>query len=140
MRNRNSPGRSATIRAWRDLLHADWQREALPADWTREWDGKSPLVLPDGAQLELAGAAGFEWPLLVHPRRGGERITLPGRSHSHTLKHLLQDLGVPPWIREGLPLLSSKEGELLAAGDLAYSERFGDWLRHHNARLVWRHD
>ena len=130
----------ATIRAWRDLLHADRQREALPADWSREWDGKSPLVLPDGAQLELAGATGFEWPLLAHPRRGGERITLPGRSHSHTLKHLLQDLGVPPWIREGLPLLSSSEGELLAAGDLAYSERFESWLRHHSARLVWRRD
>ena len=77
-------------------------------------------------------------PLRVHARRGGERITLPGRSHSHALKHVLQDLRVPPWERAQLPLLSDRGGALLAAGDLVYSAEFDAWLRTHGARLHWQ--
>ncbi|MDQ3618461.1 MAG: tRNA lysidine(34) synthetase TilS [Pseudomonadota bacterium] len=87
-------------------------------------------VIADGT------ASGF--PVCVHARQGGERIRLPGRTHSHALKHVLQDLGVPPWQRERLPLLSSPDGELLAAGDLVVSAAFEAWLRSHSARLTWR--
>ena len=79
----------------------------------------------------------FDSPLVVHARRGGERITLPGRDHSHTLKHLLQDLDVPPWVRERLPLLSSSTGELLGVGDIAYSAAFEAWLQRHNLCIQW---
>ena len=68
---------------------------------------------------------------------GGERIVLPGRGHSHSLKQALQDLGVPPWERRRLPLLS-RDGALLAAADLAYAADFDRWLRERHARLVWR--
>lgn len=128
----------AVVRSWRDLLHADWQRAELPADWRREWDGTAPLALPEGAQLQLVGATGFGRTLVVHARQGGERITLPGRRHSHPLKHVLQNLGVPPWVREVLPLLSDAHGELQAAGDLACSADFERWLREHGARLEWQ--
>ena len=155
----------AIIRRWRDLLHADLKRGPLPADWWAEWNGTWPLSLPTGDQLRLAFAGAtsvassctkmsassefaaeaaptknvpaFEQSLVVHARRGGERITLPGRDHSHTLKHVLQDLGVPPWVREWLPLLSNPAGELLAIGDLAYSADFDSWLRQRDARLRW---
>lgn len=127
----------AVVRGWRDLLHADWQRAPLLADWRCEWDGNVPLALPDGALLQLDGVSGFGRAFVVHARQGGERITLPGRSHSHALKHVLQDLGVPPWVRERLPLVSDAEGELLATGDLVYSACFDAWLREHGARLVW---
>jgi tRNA(Ile)-lysidine synthase len=130
----------ASVRAWRDLLQADRARAALPMDWTREWDGAEPLSLPDGSQLWLIQADAFAHPLRVHARQGGERITLPGREHSHALKHVLQDLGVPPWERERLPLVSSATGELLAAGDFAYSAGFDAWLRERAARLVWQRD
>jgi len=76
-------------------------------------------------------------PFVLHARHGGERITLPERSHSHALKHVLQDLGVPPWERERLPLLSDREGTLLAAGDLVYSAGLDAWLRERGARLIW---
>lgn len=127
----------ALVRRWRDLLHADWQRVPLPADWTRPWDGCEPVRLPDGGLLALEGIDHFDAVLLLGARQGGERITLPGRGHSHALKHVLQDLGVAPWVRERLPLLSSTEGEVLAAGDLVYSARFDAWLRAGNARLRW---
>ena len=75
--------------------------------------------------------------LVVHPRRGGERITLPGRRHSHALKHVLQALGVPPWVRARMPLLSARDGTVLAAGDLAVSARLDAWLRGSGLRLRW---
>ncbi|KQY51971.1 tRNA lysidine(34) synthetase TilS [Lysobacter sp. Root494] len=130
----------AELRAWRDLVHAGPLQQSLGAGWSCEWDGATTVSLPDGSVLLLEGASGFGRSLRVHARQGGERITLPGRDHSHTLKHVLQELGVPPWVRERLPLLSDDSGELLAAGDLACSAGFGTWLREHSARLLWQCD
>lgn len=130
----------AEIRAWRDLVHAGLTRTPLAADWTCEWNGTTALPLPDGSQLLLLGATGFGRSLRVHARQGGERIVLPGREHSHALKHVLQELGVPPWVRERLLLLSDHSGELLAAGDIACSATFDTWLRERGARLLWRCD
>ncbi|WP_223619333.1 tRNA lysidine(34) synthetase TilS [Lysobacter sp. ESA13C] len=127
----------AVVRAWRDLLHAERQRPALAEDWKVEWDGRHALPLPDGGEWRLYGADRFQAPCLAHGRRGGERIALPGRSHRHALKQVLQDLGVPPWERRRLPLLSSADGELLAAGDLLLSARMDAWLRERGARLLW---
>ncbi|MGH8031252.1 MAG: tRNA lysidine(34) synthetase TilS [Luteimonas sp.] len=78
-----------------------------------------------------------ETPFVVHSRRGGERIVLPGRRHSHALKHLLQELGVPPWQRERLPLISGRDGRLLAAGDLVLADVFDAWLRERDLRVRW---
>jgi tRNA(Ile)-lysidine synthase len=127
----------AVVRRWRNLLHAEQQRPSLPAGWRCEWNGAAPLTLPHGGVLRLEGCAGFDEALTVHARRGGERIALPGRSHSHALKHVLQDAGMPPWLRERLPLLSSRDGELLAAGDRILSAGFAQWLQARGARLDW---
>ena len=127
----------AVIHRWRDLLHAGRHHVALPGDWRLQWDGRKPALLPDGSTLRLEGATQFDTDLLLATRQGGERITLPGRGHSHALKHVLQDLGVPPWVRGRLPLLTTIDGEVLAAGDLLHAGRFDTWLRDHGARLVW---
>lgn len=127
----------ARVRRWRDLLHADAIRAALPADWSATWDGIAPLALPTGDILHLHGAPHFDAPLRVHARQGGERIVLPGRTHSHALKHVLQDAGVPPWRRERLPLLVDAGGEVLAAGDRIVSARLSAWLAENGARLEW---
>jgi len=130
----------AIVRAWRDLLHADVARARLPVDWHADWDGRSRLALPDGNALSLKGADGFDGPLRAHARQGGERLVRPGRSHSHALKQVLQELGVPPWERDHLPLLSDASGELLAAGDLVHSASFDAWLRERGARLTWHRE
>ena len=127
----------ARIQRWRDLLHADWLRPPLAATWTTTWDGRAPLALPTGDTLALEGATGFDAPLRVHARRGGERLRLPGRAHSHTLKHLLQDAAMPPWQRDRLPLLSAPEGTLLAAGDTLLAAPLAQWLGARGARLAW---
>ncbi|HEV2606932.1 MAG TPA: tRNA lysidine(34) synthetase TilS [Xanthomonadaceae bacterium] len=128
------------VHRWRDQLHALNPCAPLPTDWSTRWDGRSPLRLPDGALLELRGAQGLEAPLTVRARQGGERIRLPGRDHSHALKHVLQDRDVPPWIRTRMPLMFADDGELLAAGDVILSTRMDAWLRTHNAHLRWLPD
>ena len=97
-----------------------------------EWTGESLLALPDGGSLELLhpdhGAAvalpASLAPVRVGSRRGGERIRLPGREHSHALKDCLLQEGLPPWLRRQLPLLHAADNELLAAGDRIVSDRW----------------
>ena len=102
-----------------------------------DWDGRKPLPLPGGGALRLVGTNAFEQPVVAVARRGGERIALAGRSHTHALKHVLQDLHVPPWRRERLPLLLDDGGEVLAAADVVVSARLQGWLDAHGARLAW---
>ncbi len=130
--------RDAVIERWRDLLHVQHLREPLPAGWSTEWDGSGPLPLPGGDRLELQGANAFPSPCRVSARQGGERILLPDRAHSHALKNVLQELGVPPWERAVLPLVHNHAGELAAIADFAYSAAFDAWLRQQGARLRWR--
>jgi tRNA(Ile)-lysidine synthase len=127
----------AWIRAWRGALHAGRPAPRLPTDWEADWDGRAPMPVPAGGTLALVGCDGFDTPLRIHQRRGGERLRLPGRVHSHALKHLLQDAGIPPWQRDRLPLLSSPDGTLLAAGDALLSADFAAWLDARGARLRW---
>jgi tRNA(Ile)-lysidine synthase len=127
----------AELRRWRDLWRAAPVPAKLPPDWSDVWDGRMPMILPDGGTLALLGAPAFDAPLRVRLRRGGERIALPGRTHSHSLKHALQDAGLQPWSRECLPLLVDAADTVLAAGDGLVSAPFEAWLRRHDARLQW---
>ncbi|MDG2524472.1 tRNA lysidine(34) synthetase TilS [Stenotrophomonas sp. HITSZ_GD] len=125
------------IRRWRAHLHLLPPPAPWPAAWSASWDGRAPLALPDGGELALHGAAGFAQPLTVRARRGGERLRLPGRTHSSALKHLLQEAAMPPWRRFALPLLW--EGDTLqAAGDTLLSAPFAAWLQARGAQLAWR--
>ncbi|MBN8262283.1 MAG: tRNA lysidine(34) synthetase TilS, partial [Xanthomonadales bacterium] len=127
----------ARIQRWRDVLHAGPLRDPLPPEWRVAWDGRTPLALPTGDTLALLGASGFDAAIVVHARRGGERLRLPGRTHAHALKHLLQDAGIPPWQRARMPLLSAADGTLLAAGDRLHADTFAAWLEASGARLQW---
>ncbi|NGP53610.1 tRNA lysidine(34) synthetase TilS [Thioalkalivibrio sp. XN8] len=100
---------------------------ALPApagdlDWPNP---RQPLELGTGlgtvalvpSEHGGLGEAGFKaGPWRVVARRGGERLELPGRPGTRALKKLLQEAGLPPWIRGRLPLLEIG-GKLAAAGD-----------------------
>lgn len=147
----------AVLGRWRDWLHVETQCAMLPLDWRCSWDGRGSLQLPTGDALffastlaasdALASGAGATGDapveaclgrLFVCARRGGERISLPGRSHSHALKHCLQEAGVPPWQRQRLPLLLAEDGELLAAGDQIVSARLEQFCRKKSVRLQWQ--
>ncbi len=125
------------IRRWRDHLHLLPPPSPWPADWAAPWDGRMPLALPDGGRLALHGAEGFDAPRMVRARRGGERLRLPGRAHSHPLKHLLQETAIPPWRRFTLPLLWDGD-TLLAAGDALLSADLSAWLQARGAHIAWQ--
>ena len=125
----------ARIVQWRGRLHALRRGENWPLDWRSDWDGSKPLALPDGGTLGLEGAPRFDAIVQARARVGGERIVLPGRTHSHPLKHILQERGLPPWERARLPLLFAADGSLLAAGTDILAAPFAQWLEERGARL-----
>ena len=57
-------------------------------------------------------------------RQGGERFRPAGRQHSHSLKKLFQEAGIPPWERSVIPLLYYRD-ELIAV--------IGHWYCKHYA-------
>lgn len=126
-----------TLQRWRDLLHIETARPGLPPDWHCRWDGTQALALPTGDTLAWTPALNTT-AFVVRARQGGERIVLPGRDHSHSLKHVLQTLAVSPWERERLPLLFAEDGQLLAAGDLVLSARADELARQCKTRLLWQ--
>lgn len=56
-------------------------------------------------------------------RKGGERMILPARTHSTSLKKLWQSSQVPPWEREHLPMLMV-DGEIAWVWGVGVSNRF----------------
>ncbi|RMT82810.1 tRNA lysidine(34) synthetase TilS [Pseudomonas viridiflava] len=78
-------------------------------------DPRQPLNLPGNGQLWIQGDAP-EGPLLVRYRQGAEVLHVAGRGH-RDLKRLLNERGVPSFIRGRLPLLY-REDRLLAVANL----------------------
>lgn len=87
----------------------------LPANFTLEFEEheshSAPLLKADLPDLQ------------VRFRHGGERCKPVGRAHSQTLKRLLQDYGVEPWLRESLPLIYSGDN-LVAVANLWICEDY----------------
>jgi tRNA(Ile)-lysidine synthase len=83
-----------------------------------------PLALPgDLGHLVLETGVGGLDPLALADRhlevgfrRGGERLRLQGRAHHHMLTELCRRAGLPPWVRDRLPLLWV-DGALAAVAD-----------------------
>lgn len=59
----------------------------------------------------------------VRYRQGGEKIKLPGREHHSLLKKLFQEWGIPPWLRDKVPLVYYND-ELVAIIGYAVAEHF----------------
>ncbi|MGE6529802.1 tRNA lysidine(34) synthetase TilS [Pseudomonas sp. NPDC077382] len=81
-------------------------------DWPQPGD---QLALPGNGQLRLVGPPP-SGSLQLRYRRGGEAMTLPGRGR-RDLKRLLNEAGVPGFVRSRLPLLFL-DGELVAVANL----------------------
>lgn len=71
-------------------------------------DLEKSLLLPDGRRLicrYLKESTLDRPPVLVRFRQGGEQVQVVGMGHGVALKKLLQDLGLPPWLRDRAPLI-----------------------------------
>ena len=116
---------------------------AWPADQTYlqlEHNGRLQLTAKAGPGLSAEAWAQAQ--VAVHYRQGGESIRLPGRDGSHTLKKLFQEAGVPPWIRERMPLVYLDEKLASVGGEWIDAEFYrlgnGDnlslqWLQHNSS-------
>jgi tRNA(Ile)-lysidine synthase len=128
---------NVSLRLYRDRLYL-LPLAALPnvemfrsAIITFSPDIQSHLDLPNGDQLHFTKTSVSDTPLLkpdlpnlqIRFRQGGERCRPAGRAHSQTLKRLLQDYAIAPWLRESLPLIYSHD-DLVAVGDLWICEGY----------------
>lgn len=108
------------IRRYREHVYAMLPLRPAHRQWQCDWDGVSPLALPDGRALlaEMAAAKETLPVFLVRYRQGGERFRVDGQPAPRELKSLLQEAGIPPWERECLPLVFAGD-ELVAVAGLA---------------------
>jgi tRNA(Ile)-lysidine synthase len=114
---------SYTLRRHQDgiFLLPVWDAEppdksiALVPRESRAVPGVGVLSLRPCAREGLRLGAGEQ--LTVSWRRGGESCRLPGRAGRRDLKSVLQELHIPPWWRQRVPLVYLGD-ELLAIGDL----------------------
>ncbi|NQX88163.1 MAG: tRNA lysidine(34) synthetase TilS [Halioglobus sp.] len=85
----------------------------------------------DGLQLATDDNVELRW------RRGGERCRPIGRGGSVSLKSLLQEMGVPAWWRDRVPLVFFND-ELLLVGDLVCCESVrGAVVNGRDWQFVW---
>ncbi len=96
-----------------------WLGEAWGAPWVSQeqpWpNGERPLELPGNGIVAFAGPVP-DGRLSIAYRQGGEVLDLPGRGR-RDLKKLLQEAGVPEFIRPRLPLLR-RDGQVVAVANL----------------------
>ncbi|HEX5353359.1 MAG TPA: tRNA lysidine(34) synthetase TilS [Rhodanobacteraceae bacterium] len=135
----------AEVRVWDGRLHAMHPLAPPPGDWQTAWTGMQLVLpqdcgtlLPETADRDLpsAGVAGFDPPLTVRFRRGGEKIKPADDPHTRELRDLFQRARIPPWVRERCPLLFAGE-ELIAVADLWVSERGKAVFEAAGARPHW---
>jgi len=87
------------------------------------------ITIPGLGEVSLASDMGVglrlgrDDKLSVRFRQGGERCKPQGRQHSQTLKKLLQEYEVPPWVRDRTPLIYVND-QFAAVGDFWINEGF----------------
>lgn len=143
---RKDPGAKASLawpgavaRRYRGMLHVGAPLPDVPAGSIALEAGKWVDLGQLGRVAVVADPEGRLAPfvldkrLAIRFRRGGERIRPAGSPHHRTVKKLLQEAGVLPWIRSYLPFLYVDD-ELAAVAGVAVAEGYAGsgWA------LVWK--
>ena len=123
------------------LNHSNQQ---VPQDFPISWNMQNCLLLADGSQISaktskgkgLLVAADF---LEIRYRQGGERCKPEGRGHSSSLKKLLLEYQLPPWLRDRVPLFYANK-ELVAVGDLWVCEGWSARPDQSGVKIKWQVD
>ncbi len=109
-----------------------WLGRELPAvdsDYCADWDCHEPLVLPGGLG-SMTFEEGERRPLQVRFRREGDSIRYKG--HTKSLKAVMQELAIPPWLRDRVPLVIDGE-RIVAIADRRYADEAALWLLWHDS-------
>ena len=121
------PGGEA--RRYRESLFINSPLTAHDAALRLPWDAQQVLSIPGWGELhgeQVMGQGVAEAALEgknheIRFRQGGEKLRPAGRAGHHALKKLFQEAGVPPWLRDRIPLLYAND-QLLAVA--------GQWIAH----------
>lgn len=81
-----------------------------------QWDANAELNIPNVGLLEASAGLAEKGSYEIRFRRGGERLRPVGRNHAQSLKNLLQEHQVPPWLRERIPLIYQGDELIAVAG------------------------
>lgn len=134
------------IIAWQDVQMRRYQQHLyclntlpeLDADWYADWDCRSVLRLP--AQLGELHAMGH-LPHGVHCRiafrQGGELCFLANKTHHQSLKKLMQDWQIPPWLRSRIPLVYLNQ-QLAAVIGYAIMQPYHAGSETQSLKIIWR--
>ncbi len=113
------------LRGYGGEAHLVAKSAAPAADFCLPWHGEARLALPElGATLVMKKSRGrgisveklLAGPVTVRLRTGGERLRPHPRRPRRSLKNLLQEAHLPPWLRGRLPLLYSGESLVFVPG------------------------
>ncbi len=136
------------IRRYRDALYAMGPLPPHDPGGLLTWDMQGTLTLlggagrlycvpGEGAGLRVHGLQGAS--VKVGFRRGGERCRPAHRGSTHALKKLFQERGIPPWLRDRIPLIWVGEG-LAAVGNLWICEPFQARPGEPGLSCIWEPD
>lgn len=125
--------RGVEIRRYRDDLYLLTSLPYHDSQRVIEWNlNQSTLELAIGTlhaiKAQAQGIRATIQTISIRFRQGGEKAALSGRGR-HTLKNLWQEWGVPPWLRDRVPLVFSDEKLIGAVGyfiDEAYTAKEGE--------------
>jgi tRNA(Ile)-lysidine synthase len=126
----------AEVHVWKNRLWAMPRRKRT--EWPAElrWQGER-LLLPDGGLLSMQPLVQLPIALRVRWRSGGEQIKPAGDRYTRDLRSLFQSAEIPPWRREGLPLIYEGD-ELIAVADRWLSTRAEALFQPLGARVHWQ--
>jgi tRNA(Ile)-lysidine synthase len=101
------------LHRYQGLVYIESNLPVHAAEIAMIWQGEDSLTMPDGTQLvferKLGGGLAIDrlggHKLRIASRQGGERFKPELARPTRTLKHLLQEANLPPWLRERLPLI-----------------------------------
>jgi tRNA(Ile)-lysidine synthase len=141
-------GEEVELRRFRDALYIVRALPRLEESFELAWDGRGTLALPQlGGVLRFARRKGMgisvralrAVPLRVRVRRGSETLRLRAGGRRRTVRNLLQEAGLPPWLRERLPFLFLGD-ELAAVPGLGVDVAFHPESGQHGLLPIWTPD
>jgi tRNA(Ile)-lysidine synthase len=120
------------LRCYADELRVVDKTPSPVRSFSHAWHGESRIWMPElggtlvmrrrrGAGISLAKFAAAA--VTVRVRQGGERLCVHAQRPRRSLKNLLQEARVPPWLRDRLPLLFCGEALVYVPGigiDIAF--------------------
>ncbi|MDH3695151.1 MAG: tRNA lysidine(34) synthetase TilS [Gammaproteobacteria bacterium] len=123
---------NAELRRYREHLFLQHKLSIEKTFPSKSWSATEPFDLHETKvrlQVKPCVSRGLRKSALqgevisIRPRQGGEQIRLPHAQHRTVVKKLYQTRGIPPWIRERLPLLYIAD-QLAAIPGIAVDDAF----------------